>query len=263
MRNPRTIAAITRRALCLALVLFCFGAWLAPVANAQVVDGILDTVTGGGSESSASDADTTSDQESTGSGDGSLVGSVVDTLEGDNKTESSNAGPLEEIVNSINETTEETGVSEAVGGAVGAVDHTASQLTGMDGTVKQVTKTLTGTGGRDKKNPSAGTTTATTYPTLEVLGQTFANANRSNDDGSRRAPVTSPQAATQATSAVEDSVVTQIGRIAVEAIEKAAFPIALMLMVGAFLMVQNRIDRKDPKLALAPVDSERDLLIFT
>jgi hypothetical protein len=35
------------------------------------------------------------------------------------------------------------------------------------------------------------------------------------------------------------------------------------MLVGAFLMVQNRIDRKDPKLALAPVDSEHDLLSFT
>jgi hypothetical protein len=30
-------------------------------------------------------------------------------------------------------------------------------------------------------------------------------------------------------------------------------------MVVAFLAVQDRIDRKDPKLALAPVYAERDL----
>ena len=268
MRNPRTIAAVTRRALCLALVLFCFGAWLAPVANAQVggiVDGVLDTVSGGDNESTASDADASSGQEDSGSSDGSLVDNVIGSLDGgDNKTESSNEGPLEELVNAINETADETGVSEVVGGTVNAVDYAASQLTGSDGTVKQVTKALTGNGGRDKKNPSAGPGTTSNYPTLEVLGQTFVNANRSNDGGSRQARVTSPRTATPVTSpVVEESVIAQIGRVAGEAIEKAAFPIALMLLVGGFLMVQNRIDRKDPKLALAPVDSERDLLIFT
>ena len=266
MRNPRTIAAITRRALCLALVLFCFGAWLAPMANAQVggvVEGVLDTVSGGDNETTASDADASSGQEDSGSGDGSLVGNVVGSLEGDGKTESSNEGPLEELVNAINETADETGVNEVVGGTVNAVDHAASQVTGSDGTVKQVTKAVTGDGGRDKKNPSAGpgTTTAANTPTLEVLGQTFLNETRSNAGGSHQARVISLQTATSVTPS--DSVITQIGRVAAEAIEKAAFPIALMLLVGAFLMVQNRIDRKDPKLALAPVDSERDLLIFT
>jgi hypothetical protein len=31
------------------------------------------------------------------------------------------------------------------------------------------------------------------------------------------------------------------------------FPFALVLIVGAFLLVQNRLDRRDPRLALAPV----------
>lgn len=39
-----------------------------------------------------------------------------------------------------------------------------------------------------------------------------------------------------------------------------AFPLALALIVIAFVMVQNRIDRKDPKLALAPIAP--DLLRF-
>lgn len=278
MRNPRTIAAVTRRALCLAVVVFCFGVWLAPVANAQLVggvldgatggltdgtnDGLTDVVTGGGGESSASDADTSSGQDDSGSNDGSLIDNVVGGLQGDNKTESSGEGPFEELVNAITKTADETGVSEIVGGTVGAVDHAASQVTGMDGTVKQVTKALTGNDGRDKKNPSAGPGTTSNSPTLEVLGQTFLNESRSSD-GSRPARVISLQPATPITPAVDESVISQIGRVAVEAIEKAAFPIALMLLVGGFLMVQNRIDRKDPKLALAPVDSERDLLSFT
>jgi hypothetical protein len=40
-----------------------------------------------------------------------------------------------------------------------------------------------------------------------------------------------------------------------------AFPLMLILLVVAFVFVQNRIDRKDPKLALAPVGS--DYLTFS
>jgi len=39
-----------------------------------------------------------------------------------------------------------------------------------------------------------------------------------------------------------------------------AFPLALALIVGAFLLAQNRLDRRDPRLALAPVGP--DILDF-
>ena len=37
--------------------------------------------------------------------------------------------------------------------------------------------------------------------------------------------------------------------------------VALVLIVGAFLLVQDRLDRRDPRLALAPVGP--DVLGFT
>ncbi len=40
---------------------------------------------------------------------------------------------------------------------------------------------------------------------------------------------------------------------AIGAAKRLAFPLALALIVIGFVMVQNRIDRKDPKLALAPI----------
>jgi hypothetical protein len=40
-----------------------------------------------------------------------------------------------------------------------------------------------------------------------------------------------------------------------------AFPLGLVLIVGAFLLVQDRLDRRDPRLALAPVGP--DVLEFT
>ena len=45
-----------------------------------------------------------------------------------------------------------------------------------------------------------------------------------------------------------------------DAVKKFAFPLLMTLVVGAFLLIQSRIDRRDPKLALAPLD--HDMLAF-
>jgi hypothetical protein len=42
----------------------------------------------------------------------------------------------------------------------------------------------------------------------------------------------------------------------VRTLEKAVFPVVLLLIMAAFLGAQNRIDRADPKLAAAPIRSE-------
>jgi hypothetical protein len=52
----------------------------------------------------------------------------------------------------------------------------------------------------------------------------------------------------------------RIGSLAIQAAGDLAFPLALAVIVLLFVAVQNRIDRKDPKLALAPVAP--DLLRF-
>ena len=41
--------------------------------------------------------------------------------------------------------------------------------------------------------------------------------------------------------------------------DKSVFPLSLLLLVLAFLAIQNRIDRSDPKLALAPTFADPDL----
>jgi len=52
----------------------------------------------------------------------------------------------------------------------------------------------------------------------------------------------------------------RIGSLTIQAAEALAFPLALAVIVLLFVAVQNRIDRKDPKLALAPIAP--DLLRF-
>ena len=46
-----------------------------------------------------------------------------------------------------------------------------------------------------------------------------------------------------------------------DVVKGLTFPLALALIVGAFLLAQNRIDRRDPRLALAPLGP--DILPFT
>jgi hypothetical protein len=51
----------------------------------------------------------------------------------------------------------------------------------------------------------------------------------------------------------------KIAKVAAEVGKRSAFPSSLLMLVLGFLSVQNRIDRRDPKLALAPVYPTPDL----
>jgi hypothetical protein len=42
-------------------------------------------------------------------------------------------------------------------------------------------------------------------------------------------------------------------------VTRTGFPIGVLLLLGMFLLLQGRIDRSDPKLALAPEYPETDL----
>jgi hypothetical protein len=54
-------------------------------------------------------------------------------------------------------------------------------------------------------------------------------------------------------------LLSRIARVAAEVGKRSAFPVGLLLLVLGFLSIQNRIDRRDPKLALAPVYPTPDL----
>jgi hypothetical protein len=47
--------------------------------------------------------------------------------------------------------------------------------------------------------------------------------------------------------------------LAIGTIKKPTLPLALLAIVVLFLLAQNRIDRRDPKLANAPVEAEPEL----
>ncbi len=101
-------------------------------------------------------------------------------------------------------------------------------------------------------------------------GSTLARAGESNrplglvrNETPASVTAAAPVVAVEPIAASEPSLAEQIGRAAVEAAKKLAFPLALVAAVAAFLMIQGRLDRKDPKLAGAPVDADEEKLSFS
>lgn len=56
------------------------------------------------------------------------------------------------------------------------------------------------------------------------------------------------------------TVVTPLAQIAQSVVSTSSFPLALLVLVGLFLAVQSRIDKRDPKLALAPAFADEDMV---
>ena len=50
-----------------------------------------------------------------------------------------------------------------------------------------------------------------------------------------------------------------LSRAVGDVVSRPALPLALLFVVVVFLLVQNRIDRRDPKLAAAPVEGDPEL----
>ena len=64
--------------------------------------------------------------------------------------------------------------------------------------------------------------------------------------------------------AVDDKpAVARLREATVPAARQFRFPLGLAALVLGFLAVQSRLDRRDPKLAMAPVSVDDDLLHFT
>jgi hypothetical protein len=55
------------------------------------------------------------------------------------------------------------------------------------------------------------------------------------------------------------AVVAGVVKAVTDGRDHGTFPLALLAIVIFFLIVQNRIDRRDPKLALAAVSADEDL----
>ena len=60
----------------------------------------------------------------------------------------------------------------------------------------------------------------------------------------------------QGTPTTVAEVAAAVGQTAIALVEDGQFPLALVAVVAGFLAVQGRLDRRDPKLALARVHQE-------
>lgn len=93
---------------------------------------------------------------------------------------------------------------------------------------------------------------------------TAAPADEVGEEGAFSAPLSAAGLPTiQAASLAPAFTVDEALQRAIEAAKALAFPIALTLLVVGFMLIQNRIDKKDPKLALAAVDTADELLSFS
>ena len=269
------------------MVAMVVSVWLAPAAHAQLIGGgggdsgggvigDIGGAIGGGGGGSSDDG---------GSSDGGLVGGIADGLEGgssdsgsDGETSGGSTGVIGVVVDKIDESVDsgKDQVDKTTGGATDTVNDTGSSVGGPVGgtiggiaeTVDKVQRDLTGTGAKkNRKADRQGKNVSTSTPGVtgaNVLGRSMADAMRVDGKEIALAKAEGKDFSGSATTvSARQSVISQIGKVAAAAAEQVAFPLVLTLLVIAFLMVQNRIDNKDPKLALAPVDSEHDLLSFT
>jgi hypothetical protein len=104
-----------------------------------------------------------------------------------------------------------------------------------------------GDSGNGRSDPGTGSSVERPIPVQALVGGTFISGvapSPSSDVGIGPSPPT------------ERTVVSLE-----DVVKGFAFPLALVLIVGAFLLVQDRLDRRDPRLALAPVGP--DVLDFT
>ena len=91
-------------------------------------------------------------------------------------------------------------------------------------------------------------------------------------------PVTAPAVATTVAPLEEGGPVGAVGQVVTAAVEYVAlvvrpdaavavaaeftFPIALAVAVLAFLVIQGQVDRRDPKLRIAPQHVQETLVVF-
>lgn len=261
---------------------------LAPTAFAQIpgtldgavgsatgaVDQVSSDVVGGTTETTAGTFDSTPGTKDS-SGGGSAVGNVVQNVGGvieetvDNTTDAGNT-IYEGTKKTVDNTTSETGT--AVNSAVQGV---SDSLRDVGGTVTNPLLNVRDPRNRDRNGDGKITNDERNLGGSnggKVLSGQFANktAREAGERGKRDSLAAAEKKTRTAVFATppyapapqRETFMTQLAQAAGEAAEKLAFPLGLALMVGAFLMVQGRIDRKDAKLVLAPIDAEQDLLSF-
>lgn len=194
------------------------------------------------------------------------IGSTTDAVE------DVTAGVSDVLQGEITTTVDGGPLDEVTGGNVGKViDPITGTVKDAVDTVEETVNSLTGNQGENRPRGRDGGNRP--EPPTEHPRRPDPGRNRGADPagsaptGGRIAPrdvvaADDPTAAVERPLEVDPGGLARLGEIAGEVTKKLAFPLALTLLVAAFLVVQSRIDGGDPKLTLAPVDSSGDYLSF-
>ena len=177
----------------------------------------------------------------TGGGAGGTVGGITDSVN------ELTTGVTHEVGQTVHESFGNTGVGDAgshiVDGVLGNETRRSGELASSGGTIdgKKVSQTAPG-------GVAPGTAGNS------VLGEIVDGFAGSN-----------PTLFSQTTGSPEHAQASfwkAAADAATEAAKRLAFPALLLALVGAFLLLHGRVGRKDPKLALAPVEADHDALAF-
>ncbi len=180
--------------------------------------------------------------------------------------------PVEEALNDPVGTVEET-VEDPVGTLTEIVEHETTTVknfaaSATDGLNELVNDAPADVGeiepaGGPAETDGPKTTGPAERPTRTLSG---ARPDRGQFPGSAPSigripdgPGVTPQTTTFAP---EPDALERFSQSVGDATAQLAFPLALLVMMAAFLVLQGRFDGKDPKLAFAPIDSEQEFLSF-
>ena len=187
-------------------------------------------------------------------------------------------GTVDDVVETVEDTVDDPG--QTVDDAVDGVRDTANDVVdkvddATGGTVGDIVGGGQGGGqpGDGGANPPSGGRGGLSGRSLTPDGLVAARARNGAARVGRRAPslngggaaTTGGESARSGPSSrsSEPTLGERLREAAIEASKKLAVPLALTLIVLSYVVAQHWADRRDPKLVLAPVDADHDLLSFT
>ncbi len=260
-----TATSTIRRLLPVLAMLMAIGLLSAPPAQAQLnvpsVDDALDQVEGGvagdatGAVGEVGDAvDDTIDDVTGDAGDavdeaGETVGGTVGGDTGGTVTDTT--GGVSDTI-----TSEGDRAGDTAGGAVGSIEDGIDGVTGGNEGPGEAGGSEGTTGNGPGSGGSAGSPTV-----VESSGPASAEAGGVADDPSSIGTI--PDDPKELATTASTGALSGVAGALVDSARRFAFPLLLSLAVGVFLALQNRWDRKDPKLARAFVDRSDDFLSFS
>lgn len=108
--------------------------------------------------------------------------------------------------------------------------------------------------------PGGGDGGGPTSPTLETIEELKSGTDVAVKSGGAVAPEATGHAF--GLRIPIGASIGELARTAGKAVQEFAFPLTLAIAVLLFLLFQGELDRRDPKLAYAPVDSTKDMVSF-